>query len=83
MLVMFELPAGIIEAVKTVMLAHAGSHNAVARISAARDQALQSPTYQLDLVTMDPDTAIGIEWAVAKCIMSQELRSGQKREQAL
>lgn len=75
MLVMLDVPAGIIEAVKTVMLAHAGSDNAVARISSASDRALQSPTYQLDLDTMDLDTAIGIEWAVAKCIMAAELRN--------
>ena len=83
MLVMFELPTGIVEAVKTVMLAHTGSPSAVARISAAADRALSGPTYQLELEAMDPDSAIGVEWAIAKCIMAQELRSGQKSEQAL
>lgn len=83
MLVMFDLPAGIVEAVKTVMQAHTGSPAAAARIAADSDRALSAPIYQLELEAMDPDSAIGIEWAVAKSIMLQELRSGQKNEQAL
>jgi len=69
MLVMFDLPAGIVEAVKTVMLAHTGSPTAAAKIAAACDRALSAPTYQLELEAMDPDSAIGIEWAVAKSII--------------
>ena len=73
MMVMLEVPAGVIDAVRTVMECHTGSPEALSQIAAAADRALSSPMYNLDLDLMDPDTAIGVEWAVAKCIMAQEL----------
>ena len=74
MMVMLEIPAGVIDAVKTVMECHTANSEALSRIASATDHALSSPVYNLELELTDPDTAIGIEWAVAKCIMAQELK---------
>ena len=73
MTVLLNIPAGIIDAVRTVMECHTESPEVLSRIGAAADRAVSSTIYNLDLELRDPDTAIGIEWAVAKCIMAQEL----------